>query len=261
MRHARLIKIFLIVTLFLALVGFSSFLYYNYDVPILMYHHIAAGPEGNSLYVSPENFEKQMKYLYDNKYQVMSIDQILIMIKQGLRRPRHAVAITFDDGYKDNYTHAFKILKKYNFSAAVFVSMDLIGKKGYLSQQELEEMAQDDIIIGSHTLNHAYLPGLSDDEVMRQLKVSKEILTEKFNPRVITLAYPVGGFSKEIQEFAKLAGYEAAFSTNRGIKKSRRNEDLYAIRRIKIKDSASHFVLWAKLSGYYNLFRKVKDPY
>jgi peptidoglycan/xylan/chitin deacetylase (PgdA/CDA1 family) len=262
MKVSRLIKIGLFIALFFLVIAFSSFLYYNYQIPILMYHHIDGGHHRNSLYVSPENFEKQMRFLRKNNYRVISINELLFLLRQDKPRPHHIVAITFDDGYKDNYSNAFKILRKYKFPAAIFISPGLVGKAGYLNWPQIKEMSENGIIIGSHTLTHAYLPGLSRDKIIRELKLSKDIIVEKLNPPINALCYPIGEFSKEIQDIARsVVGYELAFTTNRGVIKTPRNEDLFALRRIKIKDSANTFVLWAKLSGYYNLFRKVKDPY
>jgi peptidoglycan/xylan/chitin deacetylase (PgdA/CDA1 family) len=261
MRGFAAIKIALVLALFLAVIGISAFFYFNYDIPILMYHHIAAGAPGDSLSVSPDNFEKQMRYLDENGYSVLTLEELAAFLDRNKLRPRHTVAITFDDGYEDNYIHAFKILRKYNFPAAVFVSPDLVGKKGYLNWRQIKEMSENGIAIGSHTLTHAYLPSLNSDQIMKELQISQKILAKKLNRPTFYLCYPVGGFSKAVQEIASSLGYRMAFSTNRGIIKTRRNEDLLALRRIKIKSSANRFVLWAKLSGYYNLFRKVKDPY
>ena len=70
----------------------------------------------------------------------------------------------------------------------------------------------------------------------------------------------IGGFSGLIKDSLKNAGYKGACATNRGY--DRYNRDVFELNRVRLSNNDdSDFVLWAKLSGYYNLFRKAKKPY
>ena len=74
--------------------------------------------------------------------------------------------------------------------------------------------------------------------------------------QVNIFAYPTGGYTKEAQDLLRKSGYLMAFTTNRGFDKSRSNNDIFALRRIKVTNKDNWFKLWVKLSGIYNLFQK-----
>ncbi|MBN3039331.1 MAG: polysaccharide deacetylase family protein [Candidatus Omnitrophica bacterium] len=253
----------LVLILVVCVAGFSFYAFTRYTVPILMYHRIDKRGEVSSLSVSPSNFEKQMAFLAKHKYNVISLDEFAKAKKQGSCLPRNTVVITFDDGYEDNYKIAFPILKKHNIPAIIFVIVDVIGSEGYLSYSQIAEMVSSGIItIGSHSLSGGYLPGRPEAVLKHEIGSSKIKLERNIGKAVDFFCYPIGGFTKEIQGIVKQAGYKAACSTNRGLIKNNLNEDLYALKRIKITDSDPNiFVFWAKISGYYNLFRSVKNPH
>jgi len=247
--------IFLLVTSF-----FLLWISNRYVVPIMMYHNVnyTDVPKANT--VSPENFERQMAYLKEHRYHVLSLDELVDKIKNGKRISRRSVVITFDDGYEDNYSYAFDILQKYQFPAIIFVPSDLVGTEGHLVWGQIEEMHKNGIDIGSHTRFHKYLPDLSFEEQKDEIIESKRILEEAFGSEIKHFAYPIGGFSDQIKRLVKEAGYQSACATNRGY--DRTNEDVYELNRIRFGDKdINDFVLWAKLSGYYNTFRKTKSPY
>ena len=81
-----------------------------------MYHSISY-EKGNILRVSKENFRKQMKYLKDNNYTTLTLDELYNYMKTGKIVPKKPIVITFDDGYKDNYTNAYPILKEFRIKS------------------------------------------------------------------------------------------------------------------------------------------------
>lgn len=250
------------VSLWLVLAGFLLYAKDNHVVPILMYHHVDYQPQQKEDLntVSPESFERQMKYLKDNHYNVIGFDAFITALTDKRELPKKTVVLSFDDGYEDNYTYALPILKKYQFPAIIFLPSDLIGTKGFMTWDQVKLVADLGIEMGSHSRTHMYLPDYPSLELLRsEIAGSKTIIEEKLGKPVQYFCYPVGGFTQEIKELVKNVGYKAAVTTNRGFAKN--NSDLYELKRIRIKDSDSEFDLWAKLSGYYNLFRKPKSPH
>lgn len=242
--------------------GFFLWASDKYVVPILAYHHIDDIPTYQALnlnIVSPASFEKQMRYLHDSHYTVIQLDSLVNMIKEGKKPPRKSVVITFDDGYENVYTHAYPILKKYEFPATIFVLADFIGAQGYLTLEQMKEMYQHGIFMGAHSRTHAYLPDLTYEGQEEEIVGSKRIIEQKLRGSVNYFAYPSGGFNNQIKKIVKEAGFLGACTTNRGF--YRYNQDVYELKRIRIKDTdTTVFSLWAKLSGYYNLFRRIKNP-
>jgi len=221
-----------------------------------MYHRF--GYSNSTLFVTPENFAKQMDYLKKHNYRVISLDELIKGIEHNKYFPHNTVVITIDDGYRDSYIYAFSILKKYNFPATIFIITNYIGKKKeFLNWGEVKEMSNNGITFGAHTRNHVYLPGIKDRKVLwNEIKGSKLDLERKLKVPINYFCYPIGGFNKLIKEMVRNAGYKGACATNRG--SDRFNRDVYALKRIKVTNSDVNKPLsfWAKLSGYYNLFRK-----
>lgn len=235
----------------------------KYVVPVVMYHKVEPGKTFASDVISPENLRRHCAYLQSRGYRVIPLDQLVSMVRDGVRSrqlPRKAVVITFDDGYENNFTEAFPILKESGFTATFFVSPDFMGRKGFLNWTQTREMVKGGMSIGSHGMTQGYLPDLALADRQWELTESKKVLEEKLGVPVDYFAYPVSGFNDEIKEMVRQAGYKGAMATNRG--KDRWDRDVFEINRIRLSDrDNSGFVLWWKLNGYYNFFRKLKNPY
>jgi len=257
----------ILLILILAAGSFMLWLAPRYTVPILMYHNI--GNEPGSFSVSAQNFLKQMEYLKKNGYQVISLDKLVESIRNKTALlARKPVVITFDDGYRDNFQYAYPILKKFGFPATIFVITDLVGTgrdgtgKQFANWEEIAVMSKNGIAIGSHTKTHYNFNGsMKDLEATGELASSKRMIEEKIGLAVEYLCYPSGSFNDRAKELTRQAGYKGACSTNRGFVKL--NRDPYELKRIKVtnSDGTKPFSFWAKLSGYYTVFKKDKKPY
>lgn len=257
----RLRKTLGLAALFLASVLIALFFWLpsQYVVPVVMYHSIAqyaASPLNN---VRPDSFERQMAFLKNKGYNVISVADYIQGMKAHKNFDHRTVVITFDDGFEDNFLDAYPILKKYGFPATIFMPSDHVGIAERLSWDQLKEMTAHGITIGSHTRFHVYLPGLAKERLLDEIVASKKILEQNIGRPVDFIAYPSGGFTDEAKSIVQQAGYAAAFTTNRG--GDRKNQDIFAIKRIRIKDEDSEFVLSVKLSGYYNFIRIPKRPH
>ena len=224
-----------------------------YEVPILMYHHVDYSPAPSSVYVAPENFERQMEFLKLHRYRVMSLSEIVHRVKAGESFPRKTVGITFDDGYADNLTNAFPVLKKMGFPAVIFMISSNVGREGWLSEEDLRILDGSSVTIGSHTVHHAFLPELSSADVKTELVDSKSALEKILGHPVTLFSYPAGGMALAIETGVKDAGYEGAVTTNYGQDRN----DPYALHRVKVSDGSGNlFNFLFKTSGYYSLGKK-----
>ena len=257
----RLKKLFFsfLVLVFVFLAGFYYWIQDKYVVPILMYHHISSTDVPGMNVVNPDVFRKQMNYLQKHGYKVLSLDAIVSSIKNHQSFDHKSVAITFDDGYINNYTNAYPVLKEFNYPAIVFMVADVVSSPGYMTWEQLKEMSKNGFSIGSHTRRHAYLPDVSGEDLVEEIKGSKRILEQGLGQEIKYFSYPSGGFNEEIKKIVRESGYQAACTTNRG--HGRDNNDVYELKRIRINDDDDGLVLWAKLSGYYNFFRKARNSH
>ncbi len=260
-KYLKKVLIGFLVSLLIYTIGFSIWISDKHVVPILVYHHIDGKAELDLTSVSPESFDQQMAYIKKNEFKVITLDELVQAITQGKKISPKSVVISFDDGYEDNFTHAFPVLKKYGFSAIFFLPSDLLGAEGFMTWDQVRVMVQDGMEIGSHTQTHIYLPTYpSLERVQDEIRGSKIVLEKELGIEIKYFCYPSGGFSEEIKNLLKQAGYKGACTTNRGF--DRYNKDIYELKRIRMKDNNNtNFDMWAKLSGYYNLFRHFKKPF
>ena len=232
---------------------------WSYYVPILGYHRVGPFKGDHVPTVSAEAFERQLHWIARWRYRVVGLEEIVRALEGAAPMPRRTAIITFDDGYEETHTIAWPLLKRFGFPATVFVTPGEVGLPGFATWEQVRAMAQDGITIGSHTMHHSYLPLLQPDRLPEELIRSKQVLEEQIQRPVQFLSYPIGGFVPEAQRIAKEAGYLAACTTNRAA--SRRALDRFALRRVKITDRDAHpLLLRVKLSGYYDLFRQLKQP-
>ena len=254
----KLTLFFLIVVFLLG--SFWIYLNQNYATPILMYHSLDKSKVDTYAAVDPEVFRRQMEFIKAGSYKVVSLWEYCRLLKEDGAIPQNLVVITFDDGHKDNLK-AMEALKEFGYPVTIFIIANETGRKGFLSREDIVSFLADEklrVDIGSHTLTHAYLPDQERSAIKREIFQSKKLLEENFSQEVKTFSYPVGGFTEEALSDVQEAGYLCACATNRGFS---RKLNRFALRRIKVTNHDLGFRLWAKLSGFYNAFRKPKNPY
>lgn len=203
-------------------------------VPVLYYHSVDQNAD-NEVTITPEMLEKQLKYINDNKFTTITIRELYDYLKNNKPIPEKSIVITFDDGYMNNYTEAFPILKALNMKATIFCVGNSLDGSYYLSHEAIKEMSDYGIDIESHTVNHVHLDTLSYDEQLLEMKKSKEILENITGKEVSSIAYPFGDYNTDTVKAAKQAGYSLGFTTNLGL--SDRSDDIFELDRIYISSN------------------------
>ncbi len=237
--------------------NFGAFM--RFYPPILGYHRIGAYRGDHVPTVSTGAFERQLTFLSRYRYRVCSLDEIIQTIDTFGDISLRSVALTFDDGYEEIYHNAWPLLKRFGFSATLFVTPGEVGLPGFATWQQIQQMANQGMSIGNHTMHHSYLPLIQEEQLHEELIDSKLLIEQQIGRTVQFLSYPVGGFSAQIKNRVRDAGYEAAFTTNRAF--CGKMLDRFAVRRVKITERDRFPALfWVKLSGYYDFFRRLKAP-
>jgi peptidoglycan/xylan/chitin deacetylase (PgdA/CDA1 family) len=192
-------------------------------VPILTYHNFSETKE-DLMMVKKDLFEQQMRYLHDNDYIAITLDDFFDFLEYRKQLPRKAVVITFDDGWQGVYTIAFPILKKYGFPATLFVYTDLIsGNRKTLSWAQLAELDKGGIDIQCHTKTHRNLIKIKDgeslknyvSEVEKEISESTRIIDEKLHKDVKYFAYPYGDTNSLVIALLREKGFRGAFTVKR----------------------------------------------
>jgi len=236
----------------------------SYRYPrILMYHMIKehTGGKFRGLRVSPEMFEKQVKYLSENGWHFFTVSELVA--RRG-NLPEKSVALTFDDGYEDNYTHAFPILQKYGAKATIYLVVDRhdrewsskrkaknssgeLMREPKLRDEQIAHMLQSSLVeIGSHTMTHENLPTLSAKEKEHQIMASKAKIESAFGTSCQAFCYPFGLYDDEDVKMVRAAGYTSATTTQSGIDDLER-ADLFRLRRITVSGKDNFLAFRLKL--------------
>ncbi|OAA86637.1 Poly-beta-1,6-N-acetyl-D-glucosamine N-deacetylase precursor [Clostridium ljungdahlii] len=208
--------------------------YNSQSIPILYYHSIDY-EKGNELRVPKEKFREQMKYLKDNGYTTLTLNEFYNFLVYNKPVPNKSVVITFDDGYKDNYENAFPILKEFGFKATVFmITSSINNEKDFLTSSELKQMDSYGMDIESHTVNHDKLDRLTYDKQIQTLKDSKEFLEKLLNKKIKYIAYPYGKWNENAIKALKAEGYSMAFTTVGGW--ANKDQGIYTLRRVYVSE-------------------------
>ncbi len=213
-------------------------------IPIVVYHDISN--IDNLWCVPPAEFEAQVQFLAENGYQTITLDELQEGILKDKETTKKLVAITFDDARKGVYQHAFPLLKKYGFTAAVFAVPAWIDGKDipaaeryseFMSWKELKELQAAGFIIGSHSYSHRNLTKLTAADRRQDLELAEKALQEKLGVAVRHFTYPFGKWNKELaEELGKR--YSVVFSMERGFSK---NPGAYARQAVLRKTSLEEF--------------------
>lgn len=185
-------------------------------VPILVYHIVRPSYPTDSeavrrLAVTPEIFDAEMKYLGNSGYHVIRFSDLDAHLKEGRLLPDKPVVLTFDDGWRDQYKYAFPILKKYQYPTTFFVFTNAIGRKAFLSWDELREMSASGMTVGGHTRSHPYLTRIRSSAVLwDEIYGSKLLLEKKLGVTVSQFAYPFGMYNASTTALVENAGYTSA---------------------------------------------------
>jgi len=224
-------------------------------LPILMYHRVApTGSPATARYrVTPEAFEEQLCYLRDAGYYSIKLEDWHAAMEAKRPLPGRAVLITFDDGYLDFLSYAWPLLRRYGFSATVFLVADKIGRANswdhvtgeevpLLGWQEVCQLRDEGVKFGSHSASHRPLTALSLAEVVREGARSRAILERGLGAPIKAFAYPHGDADQVVQHLIGACGYIYGLSCRPELSKFR--DPLLALPRIEVagSDSLPQFV-------------------
>jgi peptidoglycan/xylan/chitin deacetylase (PgdA/CDA1 family) len=229
---------------------------YSGAVPvILMYHSVVPYQEDPYLVtVSPERFDQQMQWLRRRGLRGASIREVLAEGRNG--GSRSLVGLTFDDGYADFADYVVPILHKHGFTATVYPIAGLLGgdnswdvkgpRKPLMTAEQVREVADAGMEIGSHGLRHVSLISAPDDGLAGEVGESRRILQEVSGQDIDGFCYPYGDIDGRVMEQVRAAGYGYACAIWRS--------DLtgqHALPRTFIGETDNGPRLWAKAARHW----------
>jgi len=244
---------------------------------ILMYHsvkereakreHAPRSTKPGRLSVSLEQFRCQMDWLKSDSYNVLTLREFYNHLAEERALLPKSVALTFDDGYIDNYLHAYPILQHYNFPATIFLIADYVGTQmrfawdsdyeygKSLDWAQIRELSRNGFDFGSHTCKHPLLSSIPIKQTQREIDGSKGIIEDKLGCAVEFFCYPAGNFRQVHRDMVEQAGYVGACSIKPG--KNNSETDFYALKRTEISGDDTLKDFKQKLAGAYDLSHRI----
>ncbi len=225
---------------------------------ILMYHAVCRpGSEAERKYACPpRRFARHMAYLR-RRHPVVSMAAVRHHLAGTGEIPEGAVAVTFDDGFRNNYTAALPLLRRLQIPATLFLTAGLVGEtnrwmagRGFperpmVTWEEVREMAAAGVEIGAHTLTHPRLTELDRETLTHEVEGAREVIESHLGRPVEGFAYPYGLLDEGVVTAVGAAGYRVACTTRPGF--NRPQIDPLRLRRIEVFGTDSVWRLAQKI--------------
>jgi peptidoglycan/xylan/chitin deacetylase (PgdA/CDA1 family) len=226
-----------IITIITILLLFFIIIYKINDnkVPVLTFHDITDKETSSNQFVKPvKEYEREINYLHKHHYHTMSMKEFDCWKHHKCKKAHKSVLITFDDGYMNNYSYAFKILKKYQMSATVFVIGYNLNNQnnGMISSNIIDKCKKEypNITFASHSYNLHEDLNFSKEKFEEDNKKMQKVLKTKY------YAYPHGYYTNDYEKELKKNKYSLAFNFGYPSKhrKADINDNNYEIPRLNI---------------------------
>jgi len=211
-----------------------------------MYHRVWPGIS-DGLTITPDRLREQWLYLKKEGYNALSMQEFLNAITDKIPYPEKSILLTFDDGYKNNLSYVYPLLKELNWKATFFIIADTLDKtkeetdiNQKMNLEELKTLDPSVVQLGMHGFHHEHFSALNNDEIKQVITQSIEAFEKNNLPYCKVLAYPYGGRPKNKAQFnalktwMKATGIEAAFRIGNKVAQIPA-KDIYEIKRIDIK--------------------------
>ncbi len=225
-------------------------------VPILLYHFVGRATleddaqQSTTRYnVTRADFDAQLALLRRLGYETVTISEVVAAINGEGDLPPRPVAITVDDGWVEQYTQIFALLQKYQMKATFYIPSTYPVGGRFVTWEQLQEMVDAGMEIGSHTRKHTDLAALDEETAWFEISGSKATLEATLGISVTSLAYPYSSYTGATIELLQQAGYDAAVAMGSTPRQSA--DRLYTLQRFEIFGvrSLAEFLDWLPWRG------------
>lgn len=214
--------------------------------PFLLYHKIdlpTPDVKVRGAFTPPKAFARQLEMLAKRGFKFATASEMAAFFRENGEFPEKTVAITFDDGWKDNLANAFPILRRFGAKATIFLVTNCLGKttdtvtaegegpREHLSIEDVRTMSAAGIEFGSHTHTHRHFDKLELGDIQDELATSKGIVESITQRPCESFAYPAGFFTEMAKDAVKAAGFQIAFTT---VYSPEMSPDVFALNRTEI---------------------------
>ena len=171
--------------------------------------------------VDTEVFEAHLQFLKDNNFTVTTLGDALERMESSSDNTARFVVITIDDGYRSFKENGWPLLQRFGFPATLFVNTESVGRRDYLTWDDLRQLRKEGVEIGNHSHTHPHFVNYSGEELNtlleNEITLSQNLFEEQLNFKPELFAYPYGENTRRIREFLKEKGFRAAAAQNSGV--------------------------------------------
>ena len=221
----------------------------------IMYHRFNENkyPSTN---IKMDVFDQQMKIITEQGYKFYNPKMFLDEFDRPKKEKK--ILITIDDGFKSFYNEAWPYLKKNQIPFILFVSTEPVGKNGYMTWDEIKEIANSNIgYIGHHSHTHEYLIDMSNSEFIKDIEISTKIFKEKLGYVPQIFSYPFGEYSLFMKNYIS-KNFKIAFGQHSGVIDV--NKDKFELPRFPINEKYGELGRFKSLINYFPLEYKSLEP-
>jgi glucosyl-dolichyl phosphate glucuronosyltransferase len=216
-------------------------------IPILLYHSVREGADGDRFTVKPSVFREHLAAIRAAGRTPMTISELAAAVRGEQPLPDAPMAITFDDGFADT-ADAVAALAADGISSTVFITTGAVGARLMLSEAGVRDLAATPgVEVGAHTVHHPRLDELRPTEAAAEIVGSRTALEEMLGAPVQSFAYPHGAYSRDVRQAVQTAGFTAAAAVRNAL--SSDTDDPLALARWTVTRGVSADRVAAVLEG------------
>lgn len=204
---------------------------------VLMYHSVLPTNASTGIVMDVQRFAWQIEWLARHGARFVTVSQLL-----ATDDPRGMVVVTFDDGYADNYWHAWPVLQRHGAPATVYLAPEIEGVER-LTPAMIRELQADGWEFGAHTVSHCHLPSASLEKARDEITDSRRAVEALTGRPCRSFAYPFGKYRPEHVEMVRDAGFESAVTTHKAIAPLERVDRL-ELPRLSMIGQMNRFEFW-----------------
>jgi len=235
---------------------------------VLTYHRVNDGHPRDRLSVHPDAFAAQMEVIAGSGRPVLPLAGAVPALRGTCPLPADAIALTFDDGFQDNFTHALPVLERFGFPATFFVVTAVVGSDGTLDRyrgcceadrmldwEQVRAMRARGHAIGGHGRTHREMAMLPEADARAEAQGCAGDIEAETGDRPSLFCYPRGSESAGVRRIVGEAGFEAACSVRPGANAP--GAELLALRRTEVSADDTIEDFRSKIEGGFDAWHHV----
>ena len=220
-------------------------------ITVIMYHRFEENkyPSTN---IKKEIFLNHINIIKKSKIELLNLKDLTKVLYNA--SAKKYLIISIDDAFESFFFNSWPILKKDKIPFTLFVSTEAIGKKGYMTWNQIKELNNYDFVtIGNHSHSHNYLADLSTTEIRFDLKKSIELFKKNLGYEPKFFSYPFGEYSEELKNIVKEFNFELAFGQHSGVIDS--TKDLFELPRFSLNEK------YGSIERFNAIIKYIPFPY